>query len=335
MSIFLKECPQCAGSNPSDELFCRCGYCFDPSQVNNHDDALTHVANEEQNYLEYLTARITQVQSELEAKLAAQMAAPKDATLAAEVLLAQQALSSVRAERKLQAEKVEALKRQRKTMQRKVRASKPAVHPAPAAKLLNGRAKPGKSPVTAPPAAAAKPVFAKLLKAESKKPVLAAPQKSAAPVPAARPAKPAKPVAPAIRTVPAAPAAAAPVPVQRPAAAIHQTRVTEIPRAAFHAAQSAKAEKVIAREPPAPVAAPVPSLAPLNREVSWETEAPALTPVITHPNTQECPNCMAKLPLGTGMCRCGFDLTAKFEMPALSLSAADRALLFSKLDYGS
>jgi hypothetical protein len=44
---------------------------------------------------------------------------------------------------------------------------------------------------------------------------------------------------------------------------------------------------------------------------------------------------MAKLPLGTGMCRCGFDLTAKFEMPALSLSAADRALLFSKLDYGS
>jgi hypothetical protein len=335
MSIFLKECPQCAGSNPSDELFCRCGYCYDPSQVSNHNDALTHVANEEQNYLEYLTARITQVQSELEARLAAQMAAPHDATLAAEVLLARQALSSARAERKLQVEKVESLKRQRKTMKYKTRASRPAAVPASVAKPLNGRTKPATAPAIAPAAVAAKPAFARLPNDESRKPMLAVPAKPAVSAPPARIAPPARPAAPAVRAAPAVPVKAAPVPVQHAATVVPQPVITPTPRPAFNAVQAAKADRVVTRQPPAPVEAPVPLLAPLDREATWQTQAPLLVPEDAHPNTQECPNCMARLPVGTGKCRCGFDLTARFEMPALSLSAADRALLFSKLDYGS
>lgn len=345
MSIFLKDCPQCAGSNPSDALFCRCGYCYDPSQVSSHDDALTHVVNEEQNYLEYLSARVTQVQAELEAKLTAQVLAPNDATLAAEALLARQALSSARAEFKLQSEKVESLKRQRKTTRRKSRTSTPVAVTAPPAKPLNGRAKAIKPTVAALPTITAKPAPAPVLRVAAQAPKLVTPPQAAVPPVAARPVRVIKPTAPAVLAPPVTPIK--PKPVAAPAPVINkpiardpitiQPKVSDTPGAAFHAVQAARADKAVTRQPPAPVTAPVPALAATSAIVETARKpapsAPAHPEI--HSNAQECPNCMARLPARTNKCRCGFDLTSRFEMPALSLSAADRALLLSNLDYGS
>jgi hypothetical protein len=308
VSIFQKDCPQCAGSNPSEALFCRCGYCYDPSQVSSHDEALTHVVNEEQNYLEYLNARVTQLQAELEAMLAKQILVPNDATLAADVLLARQALNSARAEQKLQSDKVESLSRQRKTARRKLRVSMPAVASAPAAKPHNGRVKSAKPPVASKPAEA--------------RPVLVM-----------------KPLPPAAPIRPAPVAASAPV-TRKPNTGNLvriQPKVSETPGTAFHAVQAAKADKAVTHRPPAPVIVPAPSLAPLSavHELSADIATPLPARPEADPNTQDCPNCMAKLSIGTNKCRCGFDLTARFEMPALSLSAADVALLIGKLGYGS
>lgn len=334
MSIFLKDCPQCAGSNPSDALFCHCGYCYDPSQVRCHDDALIHVVNEEQNYLDYLSARVTQVQAELEAKLAAQVLAPGNTTLAADVLLARQALGSTRAELRLQSEKVESLNRQRKTVRRKFRPSMPAIKP------LNGRAKAAKPPVAAPPiVVAAKPAPAPVLRVVAQAPKPNTPPKATTLPVAARSGRAIKPAAPAVQALPARPVEAAPAshqPVARKPATV-QPKVSDAPSAAFHAVQAARAEKVVTRQPPELVAAPVPSLTPASdiREAPRMMASIATALPEIPANTQECPNCMARLPAGAGKCRCGFDLTSRFEMPALSLSAADRALLLSKLDYGS
>jgi hypothetical protein len=350
VSIFQKDCPQCAGSNPSEALFCRCGYCYDPSQVRSHDDALTHVVNEEQNYLEYLSARVTQVQAQLEAKLAAQIISPDDATIAAEVLLARQALGSARAEFKLQSEKVESLNRQRKTARRKSPAFKPATVAAPAAKPLNGRPKVAK-PALAPPPVASKPVPAPApapRMAEQALKLFAPPKVAAQPV-TARPVRVIKPAAIAVQQPPpaapikptpvAAPVAVAHKPVAGNAKPIHQPKISDTPGAAFQAAQAAKASRAVTQRSPAAVAAPVPALAalPVIKDEPQKTVVVAVAPAPpeTQPNTQECPNCMARLPLTTSKCRCGFDLTSRFEMPDLSLSAADRALLLRNLDYGS
>jgi hypothetical protein len=311
VSIFSRACPQCAADNLADAIFCSCGYCFDTRQVRSQDDALIHAINEEQNYLDYLGARVIQAEAELEAKSAAQIVTPDNTTLAAEVLLAQQALNTARAELKVQQERLESLNRDRRLLSRR-----------PAPKLP----KPDHFPV------AAKPVAKPAGTVAVAKPTPPQPVPAAVPVRVAPPAQtpaPQKPVAPPVRpVVSVTPPKSSPRHVPAP------ERMTEIPGPAFHAAQATKAARAVntPRPAPSPLSVPTPAHAAKPavevRGHSVTVTLPADKPVVL---TQDCPNCMAKLAPGVRKCRCGFDLTARFEMPELSLSAADRAALLSNL----
>ena len=108
-NIFLKDCPQCTSSNPLEAVFCRCGYCFDPGQIKNTAESLAHLAHEEEVYLDYLQARVTQARADLDNRRALAARDPGNTTKSAELLLATQALSTAEAECSAQLAKVQAL----------------------------------------------------------------------------------------------------------------------------------------------------------------------------------------------------------------------------------
>src|SRR5205814_144213 len=97
VSIFKKDCPECAAPNPVDAVRCNCGYCFDPEALA-PSDAGAYAEEQDRLYLDYLEARIAQ--AEAEAIVARQQAnADRDNTLkAATALQAEQALNSLQAE---------------------------------------------------------------------------------------------------------------------------------------------------------------------------------------------------------------------------------------------
>lgn len=327
VSIFSKPCPQCASDNPADVLFCVCGYCFDLRQVRTNEDALTHASNEEQNYLDYLIARVSQTEADLEAKYASHIISPESTALAAEVLLAQQALNTARAELRAQQERVESLTNQRKTFRR---ISAQAVKPSRTGILRKVSAHqpehPGMTGETPPPAAKL-PVRVNLPHAAN----TSARHKEAA-RPSARAAVPPKSVAIA-KTRPVAPVANNTVKATARKRAPGYL-ISETPGAAFHAVQAAKAAQAVQTPHaiPGPAVTPIPvqTGTPLV-EIRGHSVTVTLPPPVKALLTHDCPNCMAKLPAVTHRCKCGFDLTAKFEMPALSLSAAERTLLLSSL----
>jgi hypothetical protein len=142
VSLYEKDCPQCTARNPAEALFCHCGYCFDPSRIRTTAETLAVVAHEERLYLEYLSARVTQRESDL--KVAQRRASdhPDNAAFAAEVLLARQALNTARADRQVQLRKLNIVEAQIKADRKKSRtATKAAEKPAEVAKT-NHTAKP-------------------------------------------------------------------------------------------------------------------------------------------------------------------------------------------------
>ncbi len=60
MSIFSKECPQCAATRPADASRCGCGYVFDPYLLDDPQRTLGLAAEDEKLYEEYLAARAAQ-----------------------------------------------------------------------------------------------------------------------------------------------------------------------------------------------------------------------------------------------------------------------------------
>jgi ribosomal protein L40E len=344
-NIFLKDCPQCASSNPVEAVFCRCGYCFDPNQIRNTAESLAHMAHEEEVYLEYLQARTTQARADLEARRVAVARDPDNNTKSAELLLATQALSTAEAEYHAQQAKVQALsnhknavrfvrhqareaseklnaKKKKRTTQNVTRRTKGkkkttsmtrgasrAVTPNQPSTLKQDQAV-----VVARRAAASVPRPAPVLKRPAP-PLAAKPPGSVSPARPAPVAKPATPPARPAATPPPAPALVRDIEIRQPAppvsaAATIRPVTSSTPTPEFRASQATRAQEVTA---PAPLTASAP---------------PRPQPA---PHTKECPHCTASLPLQATNCRCGYNFGHAAELPALTLSSAELASILGAL----
>lgn len=191
MSIFTKDCPQCAAPNPTSAVRCACGHCFDPEAVTDKKAAVEVAIHEERLYHDYLAARVVQAEAEYEVARTDALADPSDTYKAAQALAAEQALNTARAELRAQAQKTSRLK-------------KLTVRTAPPPRAAVPRVKPHAKPKHAAPARApSKPVTVPIAK-----PVITAVKK---PTPKAPPAIPITHTAPP-STKPAPAVAPAPQP---------------------------------------------------------------------------------------------------------------------------
>lgn len=147
MSIFEKDCPQCASANPVHARRCRCGYCFDPELQQETD------GQEERLYRDYLAARVVQAEAALTVARSEASADPDNQVKTAQALLAEQALNTARAELRALA-----VKTGRSGPASRVPAPVAKAPPAPPAKAKVGNAvaqepmAPRRSPPASPPA---------------------------------------------------------------------------------------------------------------------------------------------------------------------------------------
>lgn len=98
MSIFLKDCPQCAAENTAQAQRCRCGYFFNPEAIQDRGTAMQLAQHERRSYHDYLAARVVQAEALLQAARADAQTDPDNIYKAAQALAAQQALNTARAE---------------------------------------------------------------------------------------------------------------------------------------------------------------------------------------------------------------------------------------------
>jgi hypothetical protein len=143
MSIFLKDCPQCATSNPAEAVFCSCGYCFDPSRLHGSTDTLKFATHEERLYLEYLDARVAQAEAEFRAAEGRLARDPQNNSLAAEALLAQQSVNNARAERDVQWLKLRSLADRAKFARKRPKSGQP--RPAALASVQSANSQTGQA----------------------------------------------------------------------------------------------------------------------------------------------------------------------------------------------
>jgi len=180
MSIFKKDCPECATPNPADAISCRCGYCFDPDAlVRTNPDAYAH--QQDRLYRDYLAARIAQAEAELAVARRLASEDPESTYKASSALLAEQALNALRAEMREVVSRLAA-----------ARAARGGASPAPQAPVREPPERTAKGPA---PAAA---------------PSRAAPSSAPRPIRAARPPTP--PPAPSATTPRTPPAPKQPTP---------------------------------------------------------------------------------------------------------------------------
>lgn len=300
MSIFQKDCPQCAAPNPVSAVRCACGHCFDIEAVTDKKAAVEVAIHEERLYHDYLAARVVQAEAVYEVARADALAEPGNTLKAANALAAEQALNAARAELQQQA---------RKTARLKQAAQKTAVQARPATRPVairaTARAARRKSAALAPPANAPTTI-----------PATASAPAASAVAPTAPPA--------------VAPARAAVVPTQkkqaRATSATHArtglapVKLAQKPSRAFRARQAKQADAIARKVHAGATATPA-------------IEPPALLPTASYATptaiaTRECPNCTAKVPATTARCRCGFGFAAaSFEMASLPLDAAALEIL--------
>ncbi len=107
MSIFQKDCPQCAASHAVYALRCPCGYCFDPEQMEGTVQMLELVAQEEQLYLDYLSARLEQARNAARAAVTDLSTARSDRYFTDQAAAAMETLRSVEATLAAQGRKVD------------------------------------------------------------------------------------------------------------------------------------------------------------------------------------------------------------------------------------
>lgn len=344
-NIFLKDCPQCASSNPVEAVFCRCGYCFDPNQIKNTAESLAHMAHEEEVYLEYLQARIIQVRTDLGTRRVAVARDPENTTKSAELLLATQALSAAEAEYSAQQAKVQALSNHKNVVRFVRHQAKEASDKLGAKKKkrttqnITRRAKSKKKTTSMTKGAArgTTPNQPSTLKQNQ-----AAPLRRAAPTPAPvpkNPMPPAPPLAARAQTA-AAPAASTPkpAPVAKPAVTMpSRPVVTPAPMPVRDVDVRRPAAPVSAAATIRPVTSPTPTPEFRATQVARAQEvaapAPANAPprMAAAPNTKECPHCTASLSLQAASCRCGYNFGHAAELPALSLSSAELASILGAL----
>jgi len=238
MSIFQKDCPQCAASNAARASRCKCGYFFDTTAAGGKQATAAVALQEETLYEDYLSARVVQAEATLEVARGNAAADPTNTYKAAEVLVAEQALSAARAELRAQTERTAQLKKvsRRTEPAAGIPAPRPPavleIKPAPTVaphKLIPKR-EPARS--KAPSAPVAKPAEIRSPPKPAAPKQAAKPNakfrnrqaaKAAAVVRAARIAPPPAPVAPA--TAPVA-VKSLPAPVQKPAAKAAPKKVT-------------------------------------------------------------------------------------------------------------
>lgn len=111
MSIFAKDCPQCAVANPASAVHCACGHCFDPDAVTDKKTAVEVAIRQERLYHDYLAAREIQAEAAYDVARADAFADPSDTYKAAYALAAEQALNTARAELRQQAQQTVQLKK--------------------------------------------------------------------------------------------------------------------------------------------------------------------------------------------------------------------------------
>ncbi len=180
MSIFSKECPQCAATRPADASRCGCGYVFDPYLLDDAQRTLGLAAEEEKLYEEYLAARAAQAVEA--ARVAAKLTAidPENeptviddagAQRGAQAANAELAAQRARAAQAAEAAKIEAAEQGAKSWRTKLaaQATKAVKGVAPTATRQQVRL--AVKPIRAAPGAVGTAKAARIRKAEAAPPV--------------------------------------------------------------------------------------------------------------------------------------------------------------------
>jgi hypothetical protein len=362
-NIFHKSCPQCGTANNATAIRCACGYCFDPDALAG-SDAIEYEAEQQRLYLDYLEARLVQVEATAIAARQEANADPGSTLKRAQALRAEQEASAVRAEfdqyrglslrNKLEAPPT--------TKPQTNHSTSPARPTTPAAQP-KAQHSPHSSVPTKPTAdvgristavANLKDIVATVTVATKSQPTISPVQN---------------------RATSAAPQAVAPI-VSEP---------STTPTESFRRMQAAKAEAAIAvrattpqtrfkraetvpTAPSKPASAAKPAPATISSTAAITTQACPICTATVAANAarcscgfvfesasneipsigleptarvaaappidakQECPNCTASVPASAKRCGCGFILDTTSEMPSVSLDAGTLAILSDGTD---
>lgn len=322
MSIFKKDCPECATPNNVDAVRCDCGYCFDPEALAGAD-AAEYAHEQTRLYRDYLAARIVQAEAEFAVARERAHAEPGNTYKAAEALVAEQTLNALQAEMKqlgLRPPKTTAPSRTPIAPK-----ATPAKTSAPQAAAPTSNPPPRATAVAASPSAARKspPPFKKPVIHARREPTPAISKVESTPATKRKPTETTEAVAVATKQT-AIPAARAVSMKREPVTPVQ----VATPSPVFRNIQARKAEAIaktkLAAEtaPVSPAAAPAPA-----KRVETPAALPPVTTSAKNP-TQECPSCTATVPAELEKCRCGYTFSQSTkEVPALTLDAAALAIL--------
>jgi ribosomal protein S27AE len=328
MSIFKKDCPECATPNMVDAVRCDCGYCFDPDALGG-TDAAEYADEQDRLYLDYLAARVVQTEAEMIVAREQANADGGNTYKAAAALVAEQALNAMQAEMKQLAARV------RSRPARPV-AAKPAVRtstPAPALSAHSRKAELKKSATVAPqretPRFAAPKPKSSAKRAGLQPDIVPRSEKTTiAKPPAVRHDAVAKPfstphvMAKSVEPKPQATRYAAETTLTQQHRAPVAPKSTSVPNSSFRDLQSRRAEAIARAQP----VASTPTLddtlgAPAKRpEPAARSEALVFRPA-SKATTQDCPSCGATVALAATRCRCGYLFSRATNVPALTPEA--------------
>ena len=294
-SIFQKPCPACASSVSVATDRCRCGHVFESSA---QDQSPQEAAlRDEELYESYLAARAEQARQAAHHAVEARAEKSDDDQRMSAAELAVEVANAVETDLATQRAKISALRRALPVVQ-------PLAPVAPAPVVLTPVAP---APVIAP---LNPPVVTSILAARPAPPATQSPVR-ANPVPAARPstttAQKAAAVLAALKSAKArervARARQAMAAADRPAATTVNTTASGIPPNSFRQDQASRAEKIMAAR--------------------------------RAPDTKDCPNCTASVPLNTTRCHCGFAfISGGSDMPSLTLCTGDFTALRDNFNLG-
>ncbi len=296
-SIFQKPCPACASGVSVAADRCHCGHVFE-SSVQNQSPQEAALRDEEM-YESYLAARAEQARQAARYAEEARAEKPDDDQRIAAAELAGEVANAVEADLAAQRAKTSALRR----------ALPVVLPPAPVAPAPLVLAPVAPTPVAQVPVIAPNPaVVTSIL--------------------AVRPAPPATP----------SPMQASPTPAARPSATTAQKAAAVL--AALKSAKAresvARARQAMAAEQAAAVVNPAPSVIPPNSfRQDQASRAEKIMEARRAPDTKDCPNCTASVPLNTTRCHCGFAfISGGSDMPSLTLCTGDFTALRENFKLG-
>jgi hypothetical protein len=334
MSIFKKDCPECAASNSIDAVRCRCGYCFDPEALAGAD-ADAYAEEQSRLYQDYLGARIVQAEAELTVAREQAKADPENTYQAAAALVAEQTLNALQAEMKqltlrLAVKHPKGLTKHASTapparaVETKSAGSRPNPTPAVPHTATETHAPRSASRAVASPnrpdSVPPRPTPT-VQRARALPPAIAKAAPKVATLETNKAAQLRSPAADKIRSAPVN-RTATPVRPEPPRAP-----QSAKPGANFRKVQARKADAIAKSQAFAPVAkvkralsSVVSALPTAPAHVASPKPAPARTA------TRDCPSCTATVASDLEKCRCGYVFSkAAEEMPAISLAVLKTA----------